>query len=78
MGLASSGVNQVIDVADGAVNKAVEAVAELEDAAVASGHQVINVGDKTFDVALAEVKEAEARLVSLLRSLANKVTAPLP
>ena len=78
MGIASSGVNQIIDVADSTVSKAIEAVSEVEDAAVATGHQAIDLGDKTFDGAVSEIVEAKDRLVGLLRNLANKITEPLP
>lgn len=78
MGYASAGVNQIIDVANAAVDKAADAVQEVEDGAVAAGHSAINLGDRTFDGALAEVRELKDELVEKLRNLADSVTEPLP
>lgn len=78
MGLASSGVNQAIDMADNASSLALAAVREVEDNAVAAGHGALKAGDKTFDAIAEEVESARKRFVDSLRKLAGEVTAPLP
>lgn len=77
MGIASAGVNEIIDVADNTTAKAIEAVAALEDAAVVAGQGAITVGDKTFDVVLAEVEKTRAAFVLALRKAAEAVVSPI-
>lgn len=78
MGIASAGVDQGIDTVDNAVNNVLEAIEELENAALAAATGALVVGDKTFDAALDEVRTVKAHLVASLRSLAGAVTTNLP
>lgn len=78
MGMASAGVNQVVEMADEVTDKAIDAIAELEDAAVSAGHAAVAVGDKVFDEALNEVRSAKKHLLEAIRKLSSAVTDQLP
>ena len=77
MGIASAGINELIDVVDNTSKKALEAVQSLEDAAVVAGQGVLNVGDATFDAAMKEVENTRAAFIAALRKTAEAVVAPV-
>lgn len=72
--LAKAGVNGLVDVAVGAVDAAIVAIEETKDVAVATGQAVINIGDKTADVMLGELKALRTQLADSLKSTAGAVT----
>lgn len=78
MGMASAGVKQAVDMADDVTDKAIEAVAELEDVAVSAGYRAIKVGDMAFDELVEEVRATKSKLLESLRKLSEAVTERLP
>ena len=78
MGLVKSVVDGTIDNVNQTVDKAIEAIGASENALVETGHQALDVGDRTFDAAVEEAKELKDRLVNLLKEISGVVTEPLP
>jgi CHASE3 domain sensor protein len=77
-GLASAGVDQVIGLVDKTAEAALDAIDATQNAGFETAQQVVNIGDKTVDAAMAEIREVKDRLVGLLKAYADAITAPLP
>lgn len=76
--LARAGVDQVIALVDTVIDSAVAAVDATQNAAFETVGQAVSIGDKTADAAMAEIKTAKARLMTLLKAYADAVTSAVP
>lgn len=77
MGIASAGIDQLVNVVDDTSKQALVAVGALEDAALAAGQGALNVGDKSFDAAMVEVENTRSAFIKALREIAKTVVAPI-
>lgn len=78
MGLASAGVHQVFELARDAVGKAAEVTDEVEDAAMAAGHRVLDTADDVHDSLKAAAMQQIMEGLEALEAITKKVTDPLP
>lgn len=81
-GVAAKIIQPVADAALNQLDRAVDAVIAVADATqnatFESAAQVVSVGDKSADAAIAEIRTVKARLSGLLQDYVDAATSVLP
>lgn len=76
-GLATAGINQVIDLVDKTSGAAIESINQLRGAVTDVAGSAVSVTDAVSEDVIAEIEDLRSKLVNRLRSVADAVAEPL-
>lgn len=76
-GLATAGVNQLIDLVDKTSGAAIESINQVRGAVTDVAGSAVDVTDAVSEDVINEINELRSKLVDRLRAVANAVSEPL-